>query len=83
MSTSLIATLAALGLLALLGVALFFVHLCGLAGEKLVSTLVQPNPQEQNGPQASPALTPTQAADLAEAERIDAIIKAYDRSMHR
>ena len=83
MSTSLIATLAALGLMALFGVAFVFAHMCGVASEKLVSGLVQIIHQGLEKSQATPVLTPVQIADLAESERIDALIKAYDRSMRK
>ena len=92
MGTFIIASLASAGLLAVLGAALVFFHLCGLASESLVKTALQRNGNaDQHTGDAPPPATAQfsgltgqpELADMAEIERIEAILREHDRAAKR
>lgn len=79
MSGFIIFTLAVLGILVLLGGAFMFMYFSGLAGGAVMSRIMRANgyqaPNKADASEASQA----RLRDLAEAERIDALLRDFDR----
>ncbi|WP_133248217.1 hypothetical protein [Comamonas sp. JNW] len=82
MSGFIIFTLAVLGILVLLGGAFMFMYFSGLAGGAVMNRIMRAN--GYHAPSQSDAAETSQQRlrDMAEAERIDALLRDFDRVTH-
>ncbi|MEJ5128908.1 hypothetical protein WH367_22915 [Comamonas sp. MYb21] len=81
MSGFIIFTLAVLGILILLGGAFMFMYFSGLAGGAVMNRVMRANGYQADSHSNASAPSAAQLRDLAEAERIDALVRDYDRAV--